>query len=478
MTTVDPTTDVERPAYHLTPRRHWMNDPNGLVRHDGEWHAFFQHNPEGVDWGNMSWGHAVSADLVHWEELPVAIRYTDDEHVFSGSVVVDEDDTAGFGAGAMVAVYTSHAPGTPRQSQSLAWSTDRGRTWERYAGNPVLDLGLADFRDPKVFRYADRWVMAVALAAERVVRLYGSADLRRWEHLSDIGPVGAVEDVWECPDLFPLAVDGDPARVRWVLVVSVQGGGPAGGSATQWVLCDFDGTTFTPDPSAEPEWLDWGADNYAAVSFSEPVEPGRDDERVLMGWMSNWSYAHDVPAGGGYRGAMTLPRRVSLRTLDGRVRLVQRPVAPPGRTAYSLQDEQVAGVRRLPVTGSRLRLRLEVEPGSRGRTGVRVRVGEGEHTEVGYDAGAGQVYLDRTAAGESGFAAGFAAVHRAPYRPDGPLTLDVHVDSTSVEVFVGEGEVVLTDLVFPAPGSIGVELVADETAVVRSLEVGEPSTRA
>lgn len=476
---MDTTTDLARPAYHLTPRRHWMNDPNGLVLHDGEYHAFFQHNPEGVDWGNMSWGHAVSTDLVHWEELPVAIRYADDEHVFSGSVVVDEEDTAGFGPGAMVAVYTSHSPDGSRQSQSLAHSTDRGRTWERYAGNPVLDLGLADFRDPKVFRHDGRWVMAVALAAEHTVRLYGSADLRHWEHLSDIGPMGAVDDVWECPDLFPLAVDGDPARVRWVLVVSVQGGGPAGGSGTQYLLGDFDGTAFTPDPDGRPEWLDWGADNYAAVTFSEPSVSQRDDERVLLGWMSNWAYAHDVPAGGGYRGAMTLPRVVSLRTVGDRVRLVQRPVAPPGRTAYALGSEQVTAPRRLPVTGSRLRLRLDVEPASHGRTGLRVRVGEGEHTEVGYDADTGEVYVDRTLAGESGFAPGFAAVHRAPYEPgDGLVTLDVLVDSTSVEVFAGEGEVVLTDLVLPSPDSTGVELVTDHPAVVRSLEVSELSPSA
>jgi sucrose-6-phosphate hydrolase SacC (GH32 family) len=212
------------------------------------------------------------------------------------------------------------------------------------------------------------------------------------------------------------------------------------------------------------------------VSFSEPAVSQRDDARVLLGWMSNWSYAHDVPAGGGHRGAMTLPRVVSLRTVDGRVRLVQHPVAPAGRTAYALESERVVGARPLPVSGARLRLRLEVEPAATGRTGLRVRVGEGQRTEVGYDADAGCVYLDRTAAGESGFAPGFAAVHRAPYPPPGGiLRLTVYVDSTSVEVFAGQGEVVLTDLVFPSPVSTGVELLADESAFVRLLEVSDLS---
>lgn len=460
----------ERPAYHLTPRRQWMNDPNGLVLHDGEFHAFFQFNPEGVDWGNMSWGHAVSRDLLRWEELPVALRHTDTEHVFSGSVVVDEDDTAGFGAGAMVAVYTSHVEEPRHEAQSLAFSLDRGRTWERYAGNPVLDLGLEDFRDPKVFRHDGRWVMVVALSAERRARLFASPDLKRWERLSDIGPIGEAEGVWECPDLFPLAVDGDPARRRWVLVVSVIDGGPAGGSGTRYVVGDFDGTTFTPDPEG-PQWLDWGADHYAAVSFSGQPE----DERVLLGWMSNWAYAREVPAGGGYRGAMTLARAVSLRTVGGRVRLVQRPVAPAGEPAYACEEERVDRVVPLPVRASRLRLRVELEPPASGRTGIRVRVGEDEHTEVGYDADRRCVYLDRTRSGETGFAPGFAAVHRAPYEPvEGLVTLDVLVDSTSVEVFAGEGEVALTDLVFPSPGSTGVALVAEATnepALVRRLEV-------
>jgi sucrose-6-phosphate hydrolase SacC (GH32 family) len=242
-----------RPQVHFTPARNWMNDPNGLVHHDGEYHLFFQHNPAGNDWGNMSWGHAVSPDLLHWTELPVALPATPDEAVFSGSVVVDTANTSGFGAPgapAMVAVYTSWYPATGIQAQSLAYSTDRGRTWTRYAGNPVLDIGSREFRDPKVFWDGDRrrWVMVVALATERRVSIYTSPDLKRWTHRSDVGPLGAVGGVWECPDLFPLDVDGDPAKRRWVMLVSMNPGSVSGGSGMQYFVGSFDGERFVPRP--------------------------------------------------------------------------------------------------------------------------------------------------------------------------------------------------------------------------------------
>lgn len=241
-----------RPQLHFSPERNWMNDPNGLVWYQGEWHLFYQYNPEGAQWGNMSWGHAVSRDLLHWEELPLAIPRSEDEHIFSGSIVVDERNTAGFGrpgAPAMVAVYTSWYPATGIQAQSLAYSTDRGRTWTKYAGNPVLDLGSREFRDPKVFWdvKAGRWTMAVVRATEHKVSFYGSADLRSWTHLSDFGPANAVGGVWEVPDLFELPVDGDPQRTKWVLVVNLNPGAVAGGSGGQYFVGNWDGTTFTAD---------------------------------------------------------------------------------------------------------------------------------------------------------------------------------------------------------------------------------------
>ncbi|WP_309116986.1 GH32 C-terminal domain-containing protein [Saccharothrix sp.] len=239
-----------RPQFHFTPERNWMNDPNGLVYHEGEYHLFYQYNPNGNTWGDMSWGHAVSPDLVRWRELPLAIPHDDTEMVFSGSAVVDHGNTTGFGTAedpAMVAIYTSHYKADGRQAQSLAYSTDNGRTWTKYAGNPVLDIGSREFRDPKVQWHDGRWLMTVSLSVDRKVRFYSSPDLKTWTHLSDFGPQGAVGGVWECPDLFPLAVDGDPNRVKWVLVVNLNPGGIAGGSAAQYFVGDFDGTRFTPD---------------------------------------------------------------------------------------------------------------------------------------------------------------------------------------------------------------------------------------
>ncbi|NHN76382.1 glycoside hydrolase family 32 protein [Azotobacter chroococcum] len=239
-----------RPQFHFSPAENWMNDPNGLVYHDGEYHLFYQYNPFGDTWGHMSWGHAVSPDLMHWEHLPVAIPEQGDEMVFSGSVVVDKHNTSGFGSRRnppMVAIYTSARPGS--QAQSLAYSTDRGRTWTRYAGNPVLDIGSAEFRDPKVFWYAPgrKWVMAVVAALEHKVKLYSSPDLKNWTHMSDFGPANATGGAWECPDLFPLPVDGDSGRIKWVLLVSLNPGSIAGGSGMQYFVGDFDGTTFRAD---------------------------------------------------------------------------------------------------------------------------------------------------------------------------------------------------------------------------------------
>jgi fructan beta-fructosidase len=245
-------TEPYRPRFHFTPAENWMNDPNGLVFYKGEYHLFFQYNPEDSVWGNISWGHAVSRDLVHWKQLPVAIPDDEEEYVFSGSAVVDRRNTTGFGTRKnppMVAIYTSALKQGPGQNQSLAYSLDRGRTWTKYAGNPVLDIDNEEFRDPKVQWYepTQSWLMTVVKATEHKVAFYSSPDLKTWTHLSDFGPQGAVGGVWECPDLFPLPVDGRGGERKWVLVVSLNPGGIAGGSGTQYFVGDFDGTTFTPD---------------------------------------------------------------------------------------------------------------------------------------------------------------------------------------------------------------------------------------
>jgi fructan beta-fructosidase len=280
-----------RPQFHFTPAKNWMNDPNGMVYYQGEYHLFFQHNPFGDQWGHISWGHAVSRDLVHWEQLGVAIPEDEARHelIFSGSAVVDELNTSGFGTPGnppMVAIYTSAVPDD--QEQSLAYSTDRGRTWTKYAGNPVLDIDDREFRDPKVFWYApeQKWVMVVVKAVQHKVAIYSSRNLKDWEHLSDFGPANAVGGVWECPDLFPLAVEGDPLRKKWVMVVSLNPGGIAGGSGSQYFVGDFDGTTFTADnvqgdyspPAGDVyegfEHPDWGPWTTTGTAFGDGPAPG------------------------------------------------------------------------------------------------------------------------------------------------------------------------------------------------------------
>lgn len=275
---LDPATEQYRPYLHFSPQENWMNDPNGMVYDDGTWHLFFQHNPYGTRWGNMSWGHATSTDLVHWEEQPIAIPQTFDENgtaiedIFSGSAVIDEGNTSGFGTAedpAMVAIYTSaYTPAHPthagKQAQSLAYSTDGGMTWTKYEGNPVLDRDSANFRDPKVFRYEDPetgesyWVMVAVEALDYKVVLYRSDDLKNWDHLSDFGPANATGGIWECPDLFPLAVDGDPENVKWVMVVNLNPGAVAGGSGGQYFVGDFDGTTFTSETTVTDDAVPGG----------------------------------------------------------------------------------------------------------------------------------------------------------------------------------------------------------------------------
>ncbi|HXY40334.1 MAG TPA: glycoside hydrolase family 32 protein, partial [Vicinamibacteria bacterium] len=321
-----------RPQFHFTPERNWTNDPNGLVFFEGEYHLFYQKNPFGDRWGHMSWGHAVSRDLVHWQHLPVAITEEGGVMAFSGSAVVDWRNTSGLGQGRqppLVAVYTGHHAEKPLQDQRLAFSNDRGRTWTRYARNPVLDIGETNFRDPKVFWHAPsgRWVMAVAWPKQRKVRFYASPDLESWSHLSDFGPAGATAGDWECPDLFPLAVEASPGERRWVLIVNLNPGGPAGGSGTQYFVGDFDGRRFVADatPSREgaPLWLDHGPDFYATVTWSDV--PERDGRRLALGWMSNWQYAAEAPTSP-WRGAMTVPRELVLRRTPEGLRVAQRPV--------------------------------------------------------------------------------------------------------------------------------------------------------
>ena len=462
MSTANPTADApdddavpvggdHRPTYHYTAERHFLNDPNGLVRHDGVWHMYYQYNPLGNVHGDTSWGHATSTDLVHWAEQPLAISCDEAEDVWSGSVVSDLDDTSGFGRPdqpALVAVYTSRRRADEVQCQSLAYSLDSGTTWTKYAENPVLDIGSTQFRDPKVFwdEARERWTMVVALAAEHQVSIYTSSDLRTWTHRSDHGPAGRVDDVWECPDLFPLPEQG---RTRWVMTVAV-------GGRVQYSVGDFDGARFIATVTGV---MDHGADYYAAVTYNGAP----DGRRLMVGWMSRWEYAQDTPTGD-WRGAMSVTRELSLTTLNGRPTLLQTPVPlePLGLGRTRVGSRVFAGTSPVHARGTAYRLEASLAPHSAEDFGVDVLVGGSQRTRIGYDLTRGQLYVDRTRSGESGFSDTFAAIHRVRLDLHGrPLELTVLVDACSVEVFANAGLVSITDLVFPDPTSDGIELFSE-----------------
>ncbi|HEM7890775.1 MULTISPECIES: glycoside hydrolase family 32 protein [Burkholderia] len=477
-----------RPALHYTPQRNWMNDPNGLVYDNGRYHLFYQYNPLGNDWGNMSWGHATSTDLVHWHEQPVAMRANATEEIFSGSIVADTLNTSGLGTPGhppLVALYTSvykagsgHAPGI--QAQSLAYSLDHGTTWQPYARNPVLTLDpeSKQFRDPKVSWYAPGgyWLMTTVVADAHVVKLYRSDDLIHWNFLSDFTRPGVPHDgaLWEMPDLVPLPLDGDSAQTRWVMIVNVNPWSIAGGSGAMYFVGHFDGRTFTPDrvapagsDPAQFHWVDHGADFYAAGTFSGA--PG--SRPVAIAWMSNWDYAAKVPTAP-WRGAMTLPRELSLKTIDGEPTLVVAPAAAfdawaDGRPAVHEGDLTVDSATRAlsPATrGAVQRITVTLEPRHAARAGLIVRrSADGSvGTRIVYDTVKRTLTLDRSRSGEANFAGTFSGEHIVDLPLEhGRLRLEIVVDRGSVEVFANGGRVALTDLIFPPPDADRVAVFAE-----------------
>ena len=482
-----------RPQYHYTPEKNWMNDPNGMVFYEGEYHLFYQYNPAGDKWGHMSWGHAVSPDMVHWTHLPLALAEADNVMIFSGSAVVDWKNSSGFGKDGrppLVAVYTGFRTTDRVQFQCIAYSNDKGRTWTKYSGNPVIDINSRDFRDPKV-QWHDatrRWIMTVSLSAEHKVRFYGSENLKAWTLLSEFGPAGATGGVWECPDLFELPLPGTNDK-RWVLVVNMNPGSVAGGSGGQYFIGRFDGTQFVADrdslipprpgrsASESAHWFDYGPDYYAAVSWSDV--PASDGRRLWLGWMSNWDYGGDVPTSP-WRSAMSIPREVGLsRTAEG-IRLVQKPA----REMESLRDrhfafksgdvsEANAWLKERHVQGDQLELMVEFAPRSSGTEGVKVLKSDTEATVIGVDRQRGRAFVDRTQSGNVTFHQKFSGVYDAPLAVhDGRVKLHLFVDASSVEVFVNDGERVFTSLVYPSAASRGVEFFGSMTSArITSLNV-------
>lgn len=466
--------DNLRPHFHFTPPANWINDPNGLVYYAGEYHLFYQYHPDSTVWGPMHWGHAISTDLVHWEDLPVALYPDELGAIFSGSAVIDWHNTAGFGTEAMIAFFTHDSPAGQRQS--LAFSTDKGRTWTKYASNPILDTppDEKNFRDPKVLWYDagndnGHWVML--LAVQDSIWFYTSTNLLNWHFASEFGEGHGVHDgVWETPDLFQLPVDRH-GETRWVLLVGVGAGADVDWQGTQYFVGHFDGQTFQNDNSPATElWADHGPDFYAVQGWNDAP----NQRKLCIAWMSNWIYAREIPATT-WRGAMSLPRELSLRSTEKGIRLRQRPVIETQQLRqreWHYHNQWItAGQQRLDaIQGVALELiaEFQVDPDTTAHSfGLRVRVGEQAATVIGYDRQQQELFVDRTNAGQSAFNPHFAGVYRAPLPMLGnTVRLHIFVDSASVEVFGQDGLAAITALIFPAPVSTGVELFAQGGSVL------------
>jgi len=441
-----------RPQIHYTPAKNWVNDPNGMVYVDGTWHLYYQYNPYGNGWGNMSWGHATSKDLVHWQEQS-AVLYKDQlGDIFSGSAVLDKDNTAGFGAGSIVALYTSAGD---HQQQSIAYSIDKGMTYTTYSGNPVIgNTTRGDFRDPKVFWHEEsqQWVMSLALGWSCGIEFWTSRDLKSWtfasQFTSDV--VRCNQGQWECPDLFPMDYNG---QRKWVLIVSVNPGGPFTGSGTMYFVGDFDGKIFRADPLDYPLWADYGMDNYAGVTWSNAP----DNRRVFLGWMNNWTYSGDVPCSP-WRSAFTLPRDLALITYQGAPLLSSRVSPEVEKLAGEWQTidahtnvaSTLQGNPSLAQTDGLKAYHLQVSFALDAPCTITLSNEKGEKYELAYSTIGRRLTVARTQ--QTGTCVNSFSMPSlyGPLRTEGnEVTLDIYVDQSSVEVFTASGSMAMTNLVFP-----------------------------
>ncbi|MEP6645873.1 MAG: glycoside hydrolase family 32 protein [Saprospiraceae bacterium] len=444
-----------RPVFHFSPKAHWMNDPNGMVFHNGVYHLFFQYYPDGMVWGPMHWGHATSKDLIHWEEKPIALYPDSLGYIFSGSAVFDEFNSSGLGKNhkaPLIAFFTHHNPAGQAagsdtyQNQSLAFSNDEGKSWTKYGRNPVLkNPGIKDFRDPKVSWYAlgKRWIMTLT-TGDRIT-FYSSRDLKNWTKESDFGEsVGAHQGVWECPDLFPLQVDG---KQVWVLLVSINPGGPNGGSATQYFIGQFDGKIFTTDDTST-KFMDYGPDDYAGVTISNTGA-----RKILIGWMSNWQYGKLVPTDP-WRGAMTIPRELGVKEVNGKLYLTSQPIAELAGRMNELKDIGSINVKSKTDLSNKINYRsatfsLKLTDAESKDFSIILSNEAGDEMIVGYDKKSNQYYIDRTKSGKIDFEPGFAKRLFAPRIASGPISLTLIADVASVELFADDGLTEMTGIFFP-----------------------------
>ncbi len=446
-----------RPQVHFSPKQHWTNDPNGMVYYKGVYHLFFQYYPESSVWGPMHWGHATSTDLIHWQQQPIALYPDTLGYIFSGSTVVDKNNTSGFGKhgeAPLVAIFTQHDPVGEKagknnfQNQSIAYSNDNGKTWIKYAHNPVLkNPGITDFRDPKVMWYEPerKWVMT--LATKDHITFYSSPDLKTWTKESEFGKtIGAHGGVWECPDLFTL---DDNGKQVWVLIVNINPGGPNNGSATQYFLGDFNGKTFEVKDTTT-RWIDYGPDEYAGITWSNT-----GDRKIFLGWMSNWLYANVVPTTI-WRNAMTIPRELKLKNEGNEVYVTSEPVK-----ALSAIESKPVVLKNISVDNDfdlsskinplQLPCKLDIDLSKAHDFSVTLSNDGGEKVVIGYDKQANQYFIDRTQSGNTDFNKEFAAKHFAPrFSNTGKINVSLIIDVSSVELFADDGLSVMTELFFPS----------------------------
>lgn len=430
-----------RPQIHFTPASNWMNDPNGMVYADGLWHLYYQYNPKGNDWGNMSWGHAVSTDLMHWQEKPVAMTPNQHGDIFSGSAIYDKDNVAGFGEKAILAFYTASGD---HQQQCLAYSVDGGISFTQYEGNPIIpNNNKPDFRDPKVFYHEEtgQYIMALAKGWDYSIEFWGSSNLKEWKQLSEFRTENGRmnKGQWECPDLFKVPYKGGE---KWILIVSLNPGGPMGGSGTAYFVGDFDGKNFVADDLSYPLWLDWGPDNYAGVTWSNSP----DGRKIYIGWMNNWNYAGAVPCNP-WRSAMTLPRELTLTEMNG---------SPVLGSSVVKELEEIAG----PWTKSEGGLclggdayEMVIKLDSKENNTFTLTNSKGENIGIQVKASAQKIIVNRSApSGATSFNGLFTLPSISADYDNSEDLLELHliVDHSSVEIFTADGKTALTCLVFPS----------------------------
>ena len=467
--------EIYRPQFHFSPKEKWMNDPNGMVFYKGVYHLFYQYYPEDVVWGPMHWGHATSKDLIKWEHKGIKLYPDQLGYIFSGSAVVDHNNTSGFGtkeSPPLVAIFTYHDAIAEKdgkdnyQTQGIAYSLDNGETWTKYKNNPVIDNpGLKDFRDPKVrwHQPSKKWIMCLAVADH--ISFYASKDLIHWNKLSDFGSdIGAHGGVWECPDLFPMALNGTD-DVKWILLVSINPGGPNGGSATQYFVGSFDGFQFVPDDT-QTRWVDHGADNYAGVTYSNVS----DDKRIFLGWMSNWDYAQETPTSP-WRSAMTIPRELSLISLDSKYYIKSVPVKSFEKLRVKINDKKSTYNKERYKISDQAEILFKTQLNK--VFTVKLLNGTGEHVVLHFDPDNEVLSFDRRKSGRVDFSKKFGnKIHTLPVEASDSLSeIRIIIDKSSIEIFIQDGRYVMTEQVFPKMPYNEMTITSPENITINELNI-------